>query len=40
MEQQDPILAVADDDAHGVAFEDRQVAGELDHPILRHTASR
>ena len=31
MEQQDPILAVADDEPHGVALEDRQVSGELDH---------
>ena len=31
MEQQDPILAVADDEPHRVALEDRQVSRELDH---------
>ena len=27
VEEQDPVLAVADDDAHRVAFEDRQISG-------------
>ena len=31
VEQQDPILAVADDEPHRVALENRQVSRELDH---------